>query len=378
MEKRVIIVDFNHMAYSYHWSKFRLSCMLIEDGKAVEHDTTIASGTIKNIFRWSKNGKYPTAVCFDRKVTARKEYFQEQFPDMKIGSDNEYKGKRSKMPEDMKVGIADSEYLLRKGGVSCFAAEGYEADDLIFACVQRAKAKYPGWPIDVITNDADLLPLVDDTVSVFIRSKTGTYAESKDLEKAKYVQVTPRNFQSYVESLSDYKGFLIPYNSLLLHKLLRGDKSDNYKRKDISRLFPMTKYNDMISRMLSDDINFEEIFRYGEPVVELRYKDTDKLYEGTLQEALKSPNRANLYQKIKNTEQLDVILEVLKIYTPLSEEMLDHIEKMYWGINLNQIYPNKKGSSRRAFNCLSQGDINPFDEFALNRAVSTFNITLLK
>ena len=213
---------------------------------------------------------------------------------------------------------------------------------------------------------------------MFIRSKTGTYAESKDLEKAKYVQVTPRNFQSYVESLSDYKGFLIPYNSLLLHKLLRGDKSDNYKRKDISRLFPMTKYNDMISRMLSDDINFEEIFRYGEPVVELRYKDTDKLYEGTLQEALKSPDRTNLYQKIKNTEQLDVILEVLKIYTPLSEEMLDHIEKMYWGINLNQIYPNKKGSSRRAFNCLSQGDINPFDEFMLNRAVSTFNITLLK
>lgn len=380
MNKRVIIVDFNHQAHTYFHSKFRLSARVLVDGEYVDKDTTVQSGCIKNIYRWTKGGVYPCAVCFDRPVIARKAFFQSNFPDMKVGTSGEYKGGRSKMPQEMFDAIQDCERVLKMAGVPVFAEQGYEADDLIYACVKRAKEKYPGMPIDIITNDADLLPLVDDTVSLFLRSKKGTYAEHPSLEKAKYIQVTPRNYQTVVEDLSDYRGFLIPYNSILLYKLLRGDTSDNYKRKDISRMFPPTKYNAMIERMIGEYVNFEEVFRYGDPVTKLYYKDTGESYNGTMEEALNSPDRGRLSMKICNTEELDAILELLREFTEMNDEMLSHIEKMYWGINLNQPYPNSDVRlMRRAFelNKKGRGDIGQYVENDLRKAVMPFKINLV-
>ena len=43
--------------------------------------------------------------------------------------------------------------------------QDYEADDLIGALVRRLKVSEPNTPIDVICNDSDLLPLVDEQVS---------------------------------------------------------------------------------------------------------------------------------------------------------------------------------------------------------------------
>ena len=51
MEKRVIIVDFNHMSHSYFHSPHRLSARVKVGDEFVEKDTTIQNGTIKNIFR---------------------------------------------------------------------------------------------------------------------------------------------------------------------------------------------------------------------------------------------------------------------------------------------------------------------------------------
>ena len=380
LKNRVVIIDFNHLAYQYMFTGgYSLSVPVVENGVTVNKDTRIQSGTIKRIYKWSQNGTLPTSVCFDRPVTVRKEYFEENFADMKIGGEAEYKGGRSKMPDTMYTAISDVEYILRKGGVSVFSENQYEADDLIFACVQRAKVKYPGYKIDVITNDADLLPLVDDTVSVFIRSKKGTWAESSELEKSKYVQVTPDNYEEYIEGLSAFQGFRVPYNTVLLYKLLRGDVSDNYRRKDISKMFPPKKYNALIDRLIEDNVNISEIFRYGEPTMEIRYKASDEVYEGTLEEAKQSDVRHLLYQKIMNPYELDAILKVLRKYTDMSDSMLSHIEKMYWGINLNQIYVNKKhGSVRREFECEKHGDIHTFSEIELQKACNPLQIRLLR
>lgn len=377
MEKRVIIIDFNHMSHSYFHSPHRLSARIRVGDEFVDKDTTIQNGTIKNIFRWTKHGVYPCAVCFDRPVVARKAFFQEHFPDMKVGTSGEYKGNREKMPEAMFEGIQDVEKILRMAKVPVLAETGYEADDLIFACVQRAKEKYPGMPIDIITNDADLLPLVDDTVSVFLRSKKGTYAERADLEKAKYIQVTPRNFQEVVQDLSDYRGFIIPYNTILLYKLLRGDNSDNYKRKDISRMFSPKKYNSLVISLLEDRINIGEIFRYSKPEVKILYKGTDEPFNGTLEEALASPDKGKLYKKICNSEELDLILQVLRLYTEMTDEMIDHVEKMYWGINLNQTYPNANRSlARKSYEVGKTCDIGQYREIDLVQAARGLQIRL--
>lgn len=379
--KRVVIVDFNHMIHTYYYSQHRLSVRVVENGESIEKDTTVQNGTLKNIHRWSNHGYNPTAICFDRPVPARKKFFNESFPDMILGTDKEYKGGREKMPQAMFDAGADVERILRAAGVSCFAVPNYEADDLIYACVKRAKEKYPGLPIDVITNDADMLPLVDDTVSVFLRSKKGTFAEDKSIEKLHYIQVTPRNFESVVENLSAYKGFRIPYNTLLLHKLLRGDISDKFGRKDISRMFSPSKYNAMIEAMMADGVNFKEVFRYGEPTYKILYKDTDKPFKGTLEEALKSPDKDKLYQKIGNSEELDGILTLLKEYSSISDEQLEAVEKVYWGMNLNQIYPNSNPTyARRAFEVGKKGnpDIEQFKETDLQKMASTLQIRLIK
>ena len=381
MQKRVLIVDFNHQVHTFFHSKHRLSARVVIDGQPVEKDTTVHNSSLKNIWRWSKGGVYPTAVCFDRQVPSRKAFWQTAFPDMEIGSGKEYKGNREKMPEAMYEAISDCESILRTAGVSCFARKNYEADDLVYACVKRAKEKYPGCPIDVVTNDADLLTLVDDTVSVFLRSKKLTWAESKEIEKTHYIQVTPNNFQSVVEDLSAYKGFVIPYNSLLLHKLLRGDSSDNFLRKEISRMFPKTKYNDMIYRMLADDINFEEIFRYSSPTYEIYNIKSGEVFDGTLEEAKSSPFKSDLRKRVKDSEHLEAILEVLRMYSNLSEEQLGVVRKVYLGMNLNQPYANAdKLLARKEYEVSKTEavDIDTFSEIELQKAVSPLKIKIIQ
>ena len=377
METRVLIVDLNHMAHLYYHSNHQLSVTVNIGGVTREKITTIQSNCLKSIVRWSKYGRLPTAICFDRPVPSRRAYWNSKFSDM--SGEKAYKGNREKMPDVMFEGVSDCEQLLRQAGASCYAAYNYEADDLIFACVQRAKVKYPGCPIDIVTNDADLLPLVDETVSVFLRSKTGTYAVSKDLEKVHYVQVTPDNFQEVVERLSAYKGFMIPYNTLLLHKLVRGDSSDQFQRKEISRMFPPTKYNILIQRMLEDNVPVDKIFRYGASSYNVIYRDTKLPYQGTVQDALNDPNKANLILKIAPPEQLLQIIEVLRKYTNLTEEQLATISYVYRGMNLNQDYPSKNPQeSRRAFVISEDDDIRNFDEIELQKACSPLQIVLPK
>lgn len=374
MDTRVVIVDFNHMIHTYYHSQHRLSVTVGSGMNQIVKDTTIQNGCLKNIYRWSKGGRYPTACCFDRPVPARKAWFAKNF-DMQVGTDKEYKSGRSRMPDAMYEGVSDCEMILREAGVSCFAKDNFESDDLIFACVERAKKQYPGVPIDIITNDADLLPLVDDIVSVFIRSKKGTYAERKDIEKLHYIQVTPENYEEVVENMSEYKKFYIPYNTILLHKMLRGDPSDNLggSFKDVKGMFPPRIYNDMIISMVQNQEDIS-IFRYGNPTVEIRYKDTGELFKGTLQEALVSPDKDRLYQKIGDSGELKAILKLLDKYVYGDEFVLDHVRKMYWGMNLNQVYPNKnKLLQRRQFVVDS---INPFNEVELQKAVSPLKIKL--
>ena len=378
VEKRVVIVDFNHMVHTYFHSQHRLSVTVNQGGLIVNKDTTIQNGCLKSIHRWSNGGVNPTAVCFDRPVPARKHYWSTKFSDMREGSGKEYKGGREKMPDAMFQGSSDCEQVLRQAGVSCYAVPNYEADDLIFACVKRAKEKYPGLPIDVITNDADLLPLVDDTVSVFIRSKKGTWAENKDIEKLHYIQVTPRNYQSVVEDMSAYKGFYVPYNTLLLHKLLRGDASDQFKRPDISKMFPPKKYNAFIQALEDDKINLPEIFRYGEPRFEIYNTETGVVWAGSKEEALASPDKAKLRQRVKMPEELEAILDVLRWHTSLSEEQLEAISGVYTGMNLNQVYVGDMPVyTRKPFVVGGRTtDIEQFSEIELQKAVAPLQIRL--
>lgn len=339
MGKRVVIVDYNHLAHSYFNSKFRLSKTIVENGITRVIDTTVQSGSIKAIHRWSNGGSNPTAVCFDSPVPSRKAYFAKNFG-MAVDGDKAYKAGRKFMGNEMLDAITMVQNILASAGVSVFKGNNYEADDLVFACIQRAKQDYPDLPIDVVTNDADLLPLVDDTVSVFLRSKTRTWAEDPSIEKAHYVQVTPDNYQEVVENLSAYRKFSVPYNSILLQKILRGDSSDNIvTAKEISKLFPPKKYNAIIEAMLDDGVDLSNLFRYGanrETLVSIK----------TGEVVGPDHDKDDLAIRYDDPKELEDMINTLCWYIE-DDEVLKFIKKMYRGMNLNQAYSGLGNISRK-------------------------------
>lgn len=363
MKKRVIIVDVNHMLHTYMNSQHRLSKTVMINGQPQLIDTTAQSGIIKAIHRWSNGGAFPTAVCFDSPVPARKAYFAKTF-DMSVEGDKAYKGGRASMSGDMFDAIGMVKDLLVSAGVSCFKGHNYEADDLIFACIQRAKEDYPGVPIDVITNDADLLPLVDDTVSVFLRSKKMTWAEHPDLEKAHYIQVTPDNYQDVVEDLSAYRKFMIPYNSILFHKLVRGDSSDNIK--GVKRMFPPTKYNELMINLLNNGVDLSKLFRYGQCKEKLVSISTGEEVDMT-------HDRDDMAIRYEDPQELTDMIDILCWYIE-DEEVLSHIKKMYKGMNLNQAYAGLGSISRKPAKL--KGTINTFNETELQSKVAPLGINL--
>ena len=333
MEKRVVIVDFNHMAHTFKYGAKPLSVSIVHDGQIEVVDTTVANGAIKNIYKWSNHGRNPMAICFDRRCSSRINYFR-GLNGGDTSDDIQYKGKRNGLRDGLFEGITITESVLNAAGLSCMFSDNYEADDIIFACVQRAKQQYPDLKIDIITNDADIVPLVDDTVSVFLRSRQLSWAESDELLKNKYVQITPRNYQSVLEALSAYKGFKIPYNTVLLHKLLRGDKSDNIKGYP---KFTPTKYNKLIESMqdAGEDLS---VFRYGRSVVTFRDEAGKDI---SIDEArvVRSAG-GKIFKKYSDSIELLQILDLLRKYG-LDEDQLEHVQNIYRGINLNTHFSDR-------------------------------------
>lgn len=288
MSARYVLVDFNHLAHR---------CMMMEpltttvsiNGVPTVVDTTIATGTIKNVFNYGGRGTNYTAVCLEGGNNIRKQYFAENSP---TGKKTVYKDGRKKNSR-LFAGLDLAVHLMHEGNVSLYRQEGLEADDCIYSLVQKIKSIDTTTPIDIITNDSDMLPLVDYQVSVYMRG-TRQFAKEGCPEHRLYYQVTPDTWEDYLGYTSAYKDYIIPYNSMLLFKLIRGDKADNVPAS--VQKYGAVKYSNLMRTMLYDGVNFDDVFRYG--------VDFD-----------------------------EVILPVLETYFP-DKEVLDNMRFVYNGINL--------------------------------------------
>ena len=326
--RRVRIIDVTHMFYKYaNGGMPHLSANVMMNGQLVRVDTTLPSGVIKAIHRWSRQGYNPTVVCFDSKgcSRSRKAYFTQHSEQEEQKS--EYKGKRDIQDSRFYEGINLTMNLLLSGGVTVLKADGYEADDLVKAAVDKAKSTYPDLPIDVITGDADLIPLVDDQVSVYIASRKLTWAESSDIEIRHYFQLRPYNYQEYCEGLTAFKSLTVPYNTVLLTKLLRGDKSDNIEGYP---KFTPTKYKKLIQKMQEDNVDIANTFLYDAPVKKYVYRGTEEVIPDSLLDATPTEKKAIKYFEPR---ALTKITEVLSKY--LDEDIVKHARFVYNGINLN-------------------------------------------
>ena len=347
--RRVIIVDYSHMAWAYAFGQAQsLSCVLNINGVSQVVDTTIPAYTIKALNRWAEGGRHPLAVCFDGVGSSRcrKAYFAKLFGLNTDGSAIAYKAGRENKDQKFYDGIAITLAKLIEGGVSCYKAVNYEADDLIKACVDKAKEQYPDLPIDVITGDHDLLPLVDDQVSVFIRSRKTTYAESPNIEKKHYVQVTPRNFEEYLSDLNAYKTIEVPYNTVLLAKLLRGDKSDGIPGKPD---WKPKMYKMLIERFRMLGYDLSELCRYDAPT----------------QEIVTCPDGSTVI-KYGEPKKLTQLCEAMR-QVGCEEEDLVHVRNIYNGINLNGAFTNMGEFNR--IPAVITSPINCYDVYRLQLAV---------
>ena len=320
------------------------------------------------LHRWADKGFNPLVVCFDGQGSTRskKYYFASKNGVTNNGTAVGYKEDRSSQSSKFYEGINLTQNFLIQGGVCCLRAENYEADDLIKAAVDKAKIQYPNLPIDIMTGDQDLVPLVDDQVSVFLRSRKMTWAVSKELERAHYVQLTPANYQEYMETLTDFKNLNVPYNTVLLKKLLRGKKADNIPA--IPKLTP-TKYNKILNGLLEDGYNLEELCVYDAPVRTICYRGTE---EPIPENMIDSVPKEQKMLKFSDPPALVTLLEALSNY--LTEDDLQHVHDTYIGINLNGAFTGLGEYNRRPANITA--DIKGYDMVDLQRQVSVLKINL--
>lgn len=327
--RRVIIVDVSHICMALAFSNHKLShSVYLEGVGSITYDTTIMNGVIKNIYHWSNKGSNPIVVCFDSSGCnrARKYYFTNQAKKYGVEESVEYKSKRGTQSNSYFEEVNRTRDLLVNSGVTVYESHSYEADDLVFGAVQQAKLQYPDLPIDVVTSDLDLAPLVDEQVSVFIRSPKLDYATDESIAKKHYQQLTPKTYQRFLEGRSSLKGLKVPYNTILLSKLLRGDKSDAVPA---FKKFTPTKYNNLIDNLIADGVDVANLFRYDRPTEIFMYRGTQNIVPVEAYPTLTNDDIDIYYG---DSKKLTEITTVLSKY--LDEPIIEHIKFVYNGIAL--------------------------------------------
>jgi DNA polymerase-1 len=93
------------------------------------------------------------AVCFD---ISRDTFRQKKFA--------EYKSQRPSMPDELSSQIPLIKQIIAAYRIPIFEKEGYEADDIIASLAEKAKKS--GMASIVVSNDKDLLQLVDEDITV--------------------------------------------------------------------------------------------------------------------------------------------------------------------------------------------------------------------
>ncbi|MBV9023079.1 MAG: DNA polymerase I [Streptomycetaceae bacterium] len=135
------------------------------------------------------------AVAFD---VSRKTWRFDEYP--------EYKGTRSKTPDEFRSQVGLIGELLDAMRVRRFAVDGFEADDVIATLATRAAAA--GFEVLIVTGDRDCLQLVTDDVTVLYPTKG----------VSELTRFTPAKVEEkYGLSPGQYPDFAA----------LRGDSSDN-------------------------------------------------------------------------------------------------------------------------------------------------------
>ena len=150
--KELFLIDGNSLAYR---AFFALpESIATSDGRPTNAIFGFASMLVKIL---TDHGDVPTVVVWDAGMSGRKD----------ISPD--YKAQRSSRPDLLKQQWPHLAPLVDAFGYPNVSVEGYEADDVIAALTERARAD--GIPVMVVTGDRDAYQLVTDGVRIMTTSR---------------------------------------------------------------------------------------------------------------------------------------------------------------------------------------------------------------
>jgi DNA polymerase I len=150
--RELFLIDGNSLAYR---AFFALpESIATSDGRPTNAIFGFASMLVKIL---TDHGDVPTVVVWDAGMSGRKEISVE------------YKAQRSSRPDLLKQQWPHLAPLVDAFGYPNVSVEGFEADDVIAALTDRARAD--GIPVMVVTGDRDAYQLVDDGVRIMTTSR---------------------------------------------------------------------------------------------------------------------------------------------------------------------------------------------------------------
>lgn len=214
--KEHIIVDVSYLYYKYKYTLMSNRLRRLTTKVAVENEEGIVEVKdmdVSNIYyplreiegfrreAEKRGSEVVMSICFDSKS-------------FKKENNAEYKSNRTNKLDDSDFeNMNIIRRLLEVANHNVYKIDGLEADDIIANLVREYGQHFD--LTTIYTPDADMMVLVNDRVHLMrYKSRKG------------YVEITRDNYEE--ACMEEFKCY-IPYNAILLYKVLCGDKSDCIK-----------------------------------------------------------------------------------------------------------------------------------------------------
>ena len=323
-KKNLFLIDLSHVIYRYYYT------IGFKEGIDYEYKDNqfkiLDTGMYKKIFSFvDKIANLGQVLIFeDSKLISRNKYFEEHFP-------NGYKDNRNKRNDELKLLKESISKLLKQYKQPTIKKFNYEADDLIKEAVRVAKKSKKYNHIYILTNDFDLAPLIDDEVTRYRRSpRSNSYHLEPHPFIYNYEMIGKDNYEAYFKTIGMTKEVHVPYNSILLFKMIRGDKSDNIA--GVKGVGPKS-YNNFISQMTDEEI---KKFKYYDWTIEAHNKTKDITYYDYDEIPLEEIKTDEFEVRYKEPKELKELALIIKKY--FSTEVAKEIIIKYRGMALNAAY----------------------------------------
>ncbi|MCH2188657.1 hypothetical protein MK079_02410 [Candidatus Gracilibacteria bacterium] len=305
MKKTVYLLDGNNFIYRMF---FALPEFSTKSGKIVN-----ATFGMAKFFVNSLAGYNPDYVFFVKDAKG-KNFRHEIFED--------YKATRERMPDNLRVQIADIEDMIDRMGIGKIEREGYEADDLIGTLASKL-GQSGDYQVVILSGDKDLYSLVGENVKIYDTMKQRLYGPEETKDK-----------------------YGIESNMIIDYLAIMGDSADNIPgiagfgpKKAVTLINSLGSVEDIYKTV--DEVENKNI----DPRQEFAYDpDLMKLFNGKTYEKLREGRESAFLSKKLATIACDIELSGFDINSYIFESsslLNDSVQELFEELEFHSLLPEK-------------------------------------